>query len=109
MEKKDFKDIGVPEDRWYDEAVRSRMGWRAFCRDSIERCRECQGASSTHCSDSQGRGMQGVLQEIQKSDKAGHQWRSQSYGTGRAPLRLCKTLTTPTNYYHYQVIKALKL
>ena len=43
MMRKDLKDIEVPEERWYDEAVRSRAGWRALCRDGIERCRESQG------------------------------------------------------------------
>ena len=34
--RKDLNDIGVPEERWYDEAV-------ALCRDGIQRCRESQG------------------------------------------------------------------
>ena len=43
MMRKDLKDIGVPEQRWYDEAVRSRAGWRTLCCDGIERCRESHG------------------------------------------------------------------
>ena len=30
-DEKDFKDIEVSEEEWYDEAVRSRVGWSTLC------------------------------------------------------------------------------
>ena len=30
--RKDLKDIEVNEDEWYEEATRSRPGWRATCK-----------------------------------------------------------------------------
>ena len=36
MMRRDFKDIKVSEEEWYDEAVRSRAGWSTLCRDGLE-------------------------------------------------------------------------
>ena len=41
--RRDFKDIEVSEEEWYDEAVRSRTGWSTLCHDSLERWRERMG------------------------------------------------------------------
>ena len=40
--RRDLKDIGVSEEKWFDEAVRSRAGWRALCREGMNRCRESE-------------------------------------------------------------------
>ena len=46
--KKDLKQIDVEEDEWYEEACRSRAGWRALCRDAVESRTEAQtGATCT--------------------------------------------------------------
>ena len=44
MMRRDFKDIEILEEEWYDEAVRSRAGWSTLCRDGLERWRERMGA-----------------------------------------------------------------
>ena len=33
--RKDLTYIGVNEDRWYEEATRSRTGWKAVCHSSV--------------------------------------------------------------------------
>ena len=38
----DLKDIGVSEEKWYDEAVRLRAGWRALCCDGLKNCRQSE-------------------------------------------------------------------
>ena len=43
--RKDLKDIEVDEDEWYEEAVRSRPGWRAMCRLGMENRAEVQAAT----------------------------------------------------------------
>ena len=42
MLRRDLKDIGVSEKSWFDEAVRSKTGWRALCRDCVSNCRESE-------------------------------------------------------------------
>ena len=37
MIRKDLKDIEIKEEEWYEEATRSRPGWRAICRLGMER------------------------------------------------------------------------
>ena len=34
--RRDFKDIEKSEEKWYDEAVRSRAGWSTLCRDGLQ-------------------------------------------------------------------------
>ena len=46
MIRKDLKDIEVNEDEWYEEATRSRAGWRATCKLGMERQEEAQVAQS---------------------------------------------------------------
>ena len=41
--RRDFKDIELSEEEWYDEAVRLRVGWSTLCRDGLERWRERMG------------------------------------------------------------------
>ena len=43
--RKDLKDIGVSEEKWFDEAVRLRAGWRVLYRDGVDSYRERQTAS----------------------------------------------------------------
>ena len=43
MMRRDFKDIKVSEEEWYDEAVRSRARWSTLCRDGLERWGERMG------------------------------------------------------------------
>ena len=43
MIRRDFKDIEVSEEKWYNEAVRLRAGWSTLCRDGLERWREGMG------------------------------------------------------------------
>ena len=38
----DLKDIGVSEEKWYDEAVKLRAGWRALCCDGLKSCRQSE-------------------------------------------------------------------
>ena len=45
--RKDLKDIGVKEDGWYEEATRSRAGWKAMYHAGLEGCRETQAAMAT--------------------------------------------------------------
>ena len=45
--RKDLKDIGVKEDDWYEEATRSRAGWKAMYHAGLEGCRETQAAMAT--------------------------------------------------------------
>ena len=45
--RKDLKDIGVKEDDWYEEATRSRAGWKAMYLVGLEDCRETQAAMAT--------------------------------------------------------------
>ena len=40
--RKDLKDTEVPEEEWYDEAVKSRSGWRALYRGALECIRETE-------------------------------------------------------------------
>ena len=40
--RKDLKDVKISEEEWYDEARRSRAGWRARCRMGIEEMVEAQ-------------------------------------------------------------------
>ena len=37
---KNLKDIGMNEKKWYEEAGKSRAGWKAMYRLGVERCRE---------------------------------------------------------------------
>ena len=41
--RREFKEIEVSEEKWYDEAVSSRAGWSTLCRDGLERRREIMG------------------------------------------------------------------
>ena len=47
MIRKDLRDIEVKEDEWYEEATRSRAGWRDTCRLGMERHTEAQVAQSS--------------------------------------------------------------
>ena len=38
--RRELKDIEVSEEKWYDEAVRSRAGWSTLCHDGLECWRE---------------------------------------------------------------------
>jgi len=42
--RKDLKDLGVDEDKWYNEAVTSREGWRALWRRKTDRIPSGQAA-----------------------------------------------------------------
>ena len=44
--RKDLKDIGVKEDDWYEEATRSRAGWKAMYLGGLEDCRETQAIAT---------------------------------------------------------------
>ena len=37
--RRDYEDIEVSEEKWYDEAVRLRAGWSTLCHDGLERWR----------------------------------------------------------------------
>ena len=41
--RREFKEIEVSEEKWYDEAVSSRAGWSTLCHDGLERRREIMG------------------------------------------------------------------
>ena len=45
--RKDLKDIEVEESEWYEEARKSRAGWRALYRAGLESCRETQGTQAS--------------------------------------------------------------
>ena len=34
--RKDLEDIGLSEEKWFEEAVRSRAGWKALYRDGVD-------------------------------------------------------------------------
>ena len=40
--RKDLKDIELSEEKWFEEAVRSRAGWRVLYRDGVDSYRERQ-------------------------------------------------------------------
>ena len=44
--KKDVRDVGLYEDEWYEEATRSRAGWRSLCRCGLELHAEAQASIS---------------------------------------------------------------
>ena len=44
--RKDLKDIGVSEEKWFVEALRSRAGWRVLYRDGVDSYRERQTISA---------------------------------------------------------------
>ena len=43
---RNLKSVEVGEDEWYEEATRSRTGWRALYRVGLERYREMRGAQA---------------------------------------------------------------
>ena len=46
MSRKDLKDIKMNEKKWYEEATRSRAGWRAAFKQEMGRQVEAQNAQS---------------------------------------------------------------
>ena len=34
--RQDLKDIGIDEDQWFNEAVKSRASWRGLCRRQLD-------------------------------------------------------------------------
>ena len=51
--RKDLKDIGVSEEKWFVEALRSRAGWRVLYRVGVDSYRERQTISAPINSSSQ--------------------------------------------------------
>lgn len=53
VRRRDLKDIEVSEQKWYDDAMKYKVGWRALYHDSLEYCREsggmCLSGSQRHC------------------------------------------------------------
>ena len=45
--RRDLKDIEVDESVWYEEATKSRAGWRATCREGMKRCSEGQAVRAS--------------------------------------------------------------